>query len=133
MVPSFFDVIVNLDSKELAYDNWILQFKLSGKKIHFYGDDTWLRLFPTAFQKSEGTTSFFVADTIEVDKNVTRHLKTELESEDWDVLVLHYLGLDHIGHQGGPNEYYSSPFHRFSIHRGLQHCFFSSFHFPALK
>jgi ethanolamine phosphate transferase 2 subunit G len=29
-------------------------------------------------------------------------LDDELESKDWDVLILHYLGLDHIGHLGGP-------------------------------
>lgn len=21
---------------------------------------------------------------------------------DWDIMILHYLGLDHIGHMGGP-------------------------------
>lgn len=35
--------------------------------------------------------------------NVTRHIKTDLEQNDWDVVILHYLGLDHIGHLGGPN------------------------------
>jgi ethanolamine phosphate transferase 2 subunit G len=36
---------------------------------------------------------------------VTRHLDSELVSKDWDVLILHYLGLDHIGHLGGPRRY----------------------------
>lgn len=26
-----------------------------------------------------------------------------LKREDWDLLILHYLGLDHIGHLSGPN------------------------------
>lgn len=26
-----------------------------------------------------------------------------LKREDWDLLILHYLGLDHIGHVSGPN------------------------------
>lgn len=26
----------------------------------------------------------------------------ELQRDDWDVLILHYLGLDHIGHLAGP-------------------------------
>lgn len=34
---------------------------------------------------------------------MTRHLTSELSSTDWDVLILHYLGLDHIGHLTGPN------------------------------
>lgn len=39
----------------------------------------------------------------QVDDNVTRHLENELKpTADWDVMILHYLGLDHIGHLGGP-------------------------------
>ena len=37
-----------------------------------------------------------------MDDNVTRHVGPELSGNDWDVLVLHYLGLDHIGHLAGP-------------------------------
>lgn len=37
-----------------------------------------------------------------MDRNVTRHIDAELQRTDWDVLVLHYLGLDHIGHLAGP-------------------------------
>ncbi|PIO59657.1 hypothetical protein TELCIR_18876, partial [Teladorsagia circumcincta] len=64
--------------------------------IAFFGDDTWLRLFPNAFVEAEGVTSFFVNDFTEVDNNVTRHLDSSLKSRDWDVLILHYLGLDHV-------------------------------------
>lgn len=70
----------------------------------FYGDETWLNMFPKGvFEKrSEGTTSFFVTDFTEVDNNVTRGLKPELASPDtWDVMILHYLGLDHVGHSLG--------------------------------
>ncbi|KAK2509094.1 hypothetical protein MC885_011506 [Smutsia gigantea] len=38
-----------------------------------------------------------------VDDNVTRHLDEVLRRRDWEVLILHYLGLDHIGHISGPN------------------------------
>ncbi|KAJ2828106.1 major facilitator super transporter protein, partial [Coemansia furcata] len=38
-----------------------------------------------------------------VDRNVTRHVRPELEREGWDVTIFHYLGLDHIGHLAGPN------------------------------
>lgn len=37
-----------------------------------------------------------------MDLNVTRHIK-DLQEEDWDAAILHYLGLDHVGHLGGPN------------------------------
>ena len=64
----------------------------------FYGDDTWLKMLDEKmFVRSEGTNSLFVWDTVEVDNNVTRHLDKELDSlDEWDVLILHYLGLDHI-------------------------------------
>lgn len=40
---------------------------------------------------------------LKVDNNVTRHLKNELKPKaNWDIMILHYLGLDHIGHLGGP-------------------------------
>lgn len=37
-----------------------------------------------------------------MDDNVTRHLDKELKRSDWDVMITHYLGLDHIGHIEGP-------------------------------
>ena len=67
-----------------------------------YGDDTWLKLFPDFFHRADGTTSFFVSDFTEVDKNVTRHVPDELTQKDWSVMILHFLGLDHIGHKSGP-------------------------------
>jgi ethanolaminephosphotransferase len=33
---------------------------------------------------------------------VTRHLPAELKRPDWNALIMHYLGLDHIGHKTGP-------------------------------
>lgn len=107
-IPSFLDVILNIDegdeSSSLAsQDTWLAQMreKHAGKLI-MYGDDTWLKLFPGFFDRADGTSSFFVADFTEVDNNVTRHISDELANDDWNAMVLHYLGLDHIGHKGGP-------------------------------
>jgi hypothetical protein len=36
---------------------------------------------------------------------VTRHVPGELQNGDWNTMVLHYLGLDHIGHKTGPRGY----------------------------
>lgn len=108
-VPNFLDAVLNIaesdTSSSLAFhDNLLWQLRNHGNKtINLFGDDTWLRLFPGLFNKTDGTSSFFVADTVEVDKNVTRHVRPELESNDWDVTIFHYLGLDHIGHLSGPN------------------------------
>lgn len=68
-----------------------------------FGDDTWIKLFPGMFEETDGTASFFVSDFTEVDNNVTRHLDRQIQEKDeWDVMILHYLGLDHIGHKSGP-------------------------------
>ncbi|KAJ8262471.1 hypothetical protein GJAV_G00166840 [Gymnothorax javanicus] len=101
-IPGFIDVVMNLNSPVLLEDNLLWQAKTAGKRIIFYGDDTWVKLFPKHFMEYDGTTSFFVSDYTEVDNNVTRHLDSTLVRDDWDVLILHYLGLDHIGHLSGP-------------------------------
>ncbi|KAJ2087183.1 major facilitator super transporter protein [Coemansia sp. RSA 1813] len=108
-VPNFLDAVLNIaesdTSSSLKYhDNLLWQLKHHrNKTINMFGDDTWLRLFPDIFTKTDGTSSFFVTDTVEVDNNVTRHVRPELERNDWDVTIFHYLGLDHIGHLAGPN------------------------------
>ncbi|GLD95392.1 hypothetical protein PINS_up004036 [Pythium insidiosum] len=107
--PAFIDILKNFNSAALVDDNLMRRFQEAGSRMVFYGDDTWLRLFPSTFQREDGTSGFFTRDTVEVDDNVTRHLRDELDpmmrdpkSQDWDVLVLHYLGLDHVGHLRGP-------------------------------
>lgn len=110
--PAFIDILKNFNSAALENENLMQFFAQDGFRLVFYGDDTWLKLFPSetkVFQRADGTSGFFTRDTVEVDTNVTRHLAQELDptmqherSSDWDVLVLHYLGLDHVGHLRGP-------------------------------
>ncbi|KAL4976195.1 alkaline-phosphatase-like protein [Aspergillus desertorum] len=113
-VPSFLDVILNIaesdTSSNLAYqDTWLAQLRAKGEQLVMYGDDTWLKLFPGMFSRSDGTSSFFVSDFTEVDNNVTRHIQDELVNSDWSGLIMHYLGLDHIGHKAGPQSSYMFP------------------------
>lgn len=65
-LPGFVDVIRNLNSPVLLEDNVIRQAKAAGKRMIFYGDETWLKLFPKHFVEYDGTTSFFVSDYTEV-------------------------------------------------------------------
>ena len=65
-VPGFIDVVMNLASTELKEDNILLKMNQMGKKINFFGDDTWLKLFPNCFMRHDGTTSFVVSDYKEV-------------------------------------------------------------------
>lgn len=60
------DVVLNLRSDSLDEDNIISQMHRNGKSIYFFGDDTWLKLFPNHFKKTDGTTSFYVSDYTEV-------------------------------------------------------------------
>jgi ethanolamine phosphate transferase 2 subunit G len=114
-VPSFLDVVLNFAESDttstLAHqDSWLAQSRAKpGAKLVMYGDDTWLKLFPGFFDRADGTTSFFVSDFTEVDQNVTRHVPVELAQPDWSVMILHYLGLDHIGHKSGPRSSNMAP------------------------
>ncbi|KAG5444357.1 GPI ethanolamine phosphate transferase 2 [Clonorchis sinensis] len=105
-VPRFIDIVRNLDATAIREDNWVTRLNSQGWRLEFYGDDTWLKLFPYLFRSFDGTSSFFVNDFEEVDRNVTRHLNTLFRRpQDWDGVILHYLGLDHIGHVEGPDGY----------------------------
>ncbi|KAK4622127.1 GPI ethanolamine phosphate transferase 2 [Fulvia fulva] len=125
-VPSFLDLILNFaesdTSSSLAnQDTWLAQIRAKGGNLIFYGDDTWLKLFESGqtgagkgqfFSRFDGTSSFFVSlsinvfsflqDFTEVDNNVTRHVPEQLAESDWNAMIMHYLGLDHIGHKTGP-------------------------------
>ena len=66
-VPSFLDLILNFAESDTTsslatQDTWLAQIKAKGGKLVFYGDDTWLKLFPgDFFMRSDGTSSFFVS------------------------------------------------------------------------
>ncbi|KAK9112847.1 hypothetical protein Scep_020366 [Stephania cephalantha] len=102
-IGGFLDVAFNFDTQAFLDDNLLGQFNSIGWKMVMLGDETWIKLFPGLFMRQDGVSSFFVKDTIQVDYNVSRHLEAELQSDDWNVLILHYLGLDHVGHIGGRN------------------------------
>ncbi|GAU23333.1 hypothetical protein TSUD_237870, partial [Trifolium subterraneum] len=100
-IGGFLDVASNFNSQAYSDDNLIAQFFKIGWKMVMHGDNTWLKLFPGFFARHDGVSSFFVKDTVQVDRNVSRHLGDELSRDDWNLLILHYLGLDHVGHIGG--------------------------------
>ncbi|KAL8897112.1 MAG: hypothetical protein Q9192_002743 [Flavoplaca navasiana] len=122
--PSFLDVILNFAEGDKSsslenQDTWLGQLKaMRDGRLILYGDDTWLKLFPSTFAHADGTSSFFVSlhklrvenqDFTEVDFNVTRNVPAALDQHDWTGMVLHYLGLDHIGHKSGPTSPHMIP------------------------
>lgn len=102
-VPNFIDVVMNLGSSELHMDSLLHQMYDKGGKMVFCGDNTWVKMFPAMFhRKLENQDSLYVNDFHEGDKNITKKLSEELKRSDWELLILHFLGLDHIGHVEGP-------------------------------
>uniref|UniRef100_A0A5S6QEN9 GPI ethanolamine phosphate transferase 3, catalytic subunit n=1 Tax=Trichuris muris TaxID=70415 RepID=A0A5S6QEN9_TRIMR len=102
-LPTFVDAGSNFAGSAIEEDNIIDQLIAQGRKVVFMGDDTWLSLFPHQFTKAFPFPSFDVHDLHTVDNGVLAHLYKEIKSNDWDVLIAHFLGVDHCGHKYGPN------------------------------
>jgi phosphatidylinositol glycan class O len=117
-LPTFLDIKDNFASEAIEEDNMIHQLTRHGKKVVMMGDDTWINLFPTSFTEKYPFPSFNVKDLHTVDNGVLDHLmptvrggsnaqaQGEIDGSghdtDWDVLIAHFLGVDHVGHRYGP-------------------------------
>uniref|UniRef100_A0A6N2MUH0 Uncharacterized protein n=2 Tax=Salix viminalis TaxID=40686 RepID=A0A6N2MUH0_SALVM len=97
-LPTFIDVGNSFGAPAIAEDNFIHQLVENGKRVMMMGDDTWIQLFPHHFNKSHPYPSFNVKDLHTVDNGCIEHLFPALYQEDWDVLIAHFLGVDHAGH-----------------------------------
>jgi phosphatidylinositol glycan class O len=107
-LPTFVDAGSNFGGSTIEEDNWLEQARSSGKRIVFAGDDTWLSVFPSEmFEAAWPYDSFNVEDLDTVDRGIESRIFPLLEDEskdtDWDVLIAHFLGLDHAGHRFGPS------------------------------
>lgn len=102
-LPTFIDIKDDFTSEEIQEDNVIAQAIRHGRRVVFMGDDTWGNLFPNKFVRAYPYPSFNVKDLDTVDEGVMRHLAPELAKEgEWDILIGHFLGVDHAGHRYGP-------------------------------
>lgn len=102
-VPSFLDVARNLGNSKIHLDTFLHQMHKKNQKLVFSGDSAWLMFPKQIFTRTYANfDSFFVNDFYEGDKNITSSLGYELKQDDWRMLILHYLGLDHIGHVFDP-------------------------------
>lgn len=86
---------------DITEDNVIDLLVNAGKSLVFMGDDTWLALYPSQFKRAFPFPSFNVKDLHTVDNGVIHHLAQEMQKQDWDVIVAHFLGVDHVGHRYG--------------------------------
>ncbi|KAH0543368.1 hypothetical protein FGG08_002324 [Glutinoglossum americanum] len=107
-LPTFIDLGSNFAGTAIEEDNLVAQLRDAGKNIVQLGDDTWTSLFPGYFDPNltRPYESFNVWDLHTVDNGVTEHLFPLLHSSNsskWDVIIGHYLGVDHAGHRYGPD------------------------------
>ncbi|GAB7365017.1 hypothetical protein MBLNU230_g5799t1 [Neophaeotheca triangularis] len=107
-LPTLIDAGSNFAGTAIDEDNLIEQLHHAGKKVVHLGDDTWHSLFPGYFDKNltRAYDSFNVWDLHTVDNGVSEHLLPLLEparKDEWDVVIGHYLGVDHAGHRYGPD------------------------------
>jgi phosphatidylinositol glycan class O len=117
-LPTFLDIKDNFASEAVEEDNIVHQLARHGKKVVMMGDDTWVNLFPESFAEKYPYPSFNVKDLHTVDNGVLEHLMPTIHGgsdartqgrtdgkghdADWDVLIAHFLGVDHVGHRYGP-------------------------------
>lgn len=104
----------------------------------FVGDDTWEDLFPKTFTVSYPYPSFNTRDLNTVDNGclqhlpdllkrlrhhsggnntTTNHTNKEMEREnEFEVIVVHFLGVDHVGHTYGPhNKHMDEKLHQMDV------------------
>ncbi|KAL9625325.1 MAG: hypothetical protein Q9160_000388 [Pyrenula sp. 1 TL-2023] len=107
-LPTFMDAGSNFAGTTIEEDNLIAQLQTAGKNIVHLGDDTWHALFPGQFDPNltRPYDSFNVWDLHTLDNGVIEHIFPLLQpanTSKWDMLIGHFLGVDHAGHRYGPN------------------------------
>ncbi|KAF8925086.1 hypothetical protein EDD21DRAFT_367183 [Dissophora ornata] len=108
-LPTIIDAGSNFASSALKEDNWLSQFEASRgqDRVLFMGDDTWTGLFPNVLtvNNSHAFPSLDTHDLDTLDNGVIKALGPALEDvSKWDLLIAHFLGVDHCGHTFGPND-----------------------------
>ena len=81
-------------------------------RIGFVGDDTWVDLYPRQFDESYPFPSFNTRDLDTVDNGCLDKLPLLLKDlrmdgtdpKELEVIVSHFLGVDHVGHTYGPHD-----------------------------
>ncbi|KAI9003375.1 hypothetical protein DFJ74DRAFT_694665 [Hyaloraphidium curvatum] len=106
-LPTFVEAGSNFGGTAVEEDNLLYQLVTGqGKELVFMGDDTWMGLFPSELSPNASYPypSLNVWDLDTVDEGCQKHLFPTLRGERgaWDILVAHFLGVDHAGHRYGP-------------------------------
>ena len=131
-LPTFADITGSFGGANIEEDSWVEQLIATRNhraghqtinntlsQIAFVGDDTWVDLFPTQFDDCHPYPSFNTRDLDTVDNGCLLHLprlldgliglnrnatRTNSNSSDFELIIAHFLGVDHVGHTYGPND-----------------------------
>ncbi|KAG7360226.1 type I phosphodiesterase / nucleotide pyrophosphatase [Nitzschia inconspicua] len=120
-LPTFADISGNMGGASIEEDSWVEQLKTTPftkrglkhpSRLGFVGDDTWVDLFPRQFDESFPFPSFNTRDLDTVDDGCLHRLPLLLRglrmngdrTEELEVIVSHFLGVDHVGHTYGPHD-----------------------------
>lgn len=107
-LSSFVEAFKNFAGETLLADNFVYQLLENPeyKNFHLLGDDTWVHLYPFILEKAAGIVksfhSFNLMDLHTVDNGIKDHIWPIIEENTFDILITHFLGLDHCGHKFGP-------------------------------
>ena len=128
-LPTFADITGSFGGASVEEDSWVEQIHNSPwnkrimkkyqqkPQIAFVGDDTWIDLFPTQFDDAHPYPSFNTRDLDTVDNGCLLHLPrllnrlaglnkdhdSTIDEPLFELVVSHFLGVDHVGHTYGPN------------------------------
>jgi hypothetical protein len=106
-LPTFIDAGSNFASSSVQEDHLLHHLAARFPLIHFMGDDTWQHLFPNSLapNRTFASDSFKMFDLHTVDDRIQAHLWPLLEGDDgdWQIVITHFLGVDHCGHTYGPD------------------------------
>ncbi|KAL3941048.1 MAG: hypothetical protein SGBAC_004530 [Bacillariaceae sp.] len=128
-LPTFADISGNMGGSTMGEDSWVQQLKDTNynhrglkypPKLGFVGDDTWIDLFPDLFDDSHPYPSFNTRDLDTVDDGCLKELPNLMKHvhrhdsdspQDLELIISHFLGVDHVGHTYGPfNEHMDAKF-----------------------
>ncbi|SBT82478.1 GPI ethanolamine phosphate transferase 3, putative [Plasmodium ovale] len=101
-VPNYMDVNENFTPNDNIQDNFVEQLYYNEKVVTAIGDDTITKL-TKSIKKKLVYESFNIYDLHRLDEKLMEHFYEEYPLNDWDVLYIHVLGVDHVGHMEKPN------------------------------
>lgn len=123
-LPTFAEFSTNLGGASVEEDSWLRLMHStpwqhrglqSPSQAAFVGDDTWVDLYPDEFETALPYPSFNTRDLNTVDNGCLKHIPDLMDhlrgfstnaTLAYEVLVVHFLGVDHVGHTYGPHNHH---------------------------